>query len=138
MPVKMLAALAVAGTMIAAVPAAMAGEIEEVAAYAPAPGDSAVIYSHRFTAETFDEGLRIVKEGFTDAQSEMGQTRKNYFLVDPAQFDVVVVSFFGEDADVDEWHDFVGRMQVLETLAPMRRAPLEVEPFTVDTITTAP
>lgn len=104
----------------------------------PTKGNEVVIYSHHFKPENFNEGLKLVKEGFTNAQAKMGQTRHNYFLVNPETHDVVVVSFFGKDESVDEWHAFVGRAEVLQKLQPMRRSPMDLERFTVDAITDTP
>jgi len=97
-----------------------------------------VIYTHRFTAEGFEAGLKLVKEGFTAAQVQMGQVRQNYFLVSPSTYDVVVVSFFAENQSVDEWHKFMGRLDILEKLQPLRREPLELKRLSVDAITTSP
>lgn len=110
----------------------------EMASYSPAPGNEVVVYTHHFKPESFEAGVKLVEEGFTEAQSKLGQTRQNYFLVNSETHDVVVVSFFGEGMDVEEWHSFVGRLDVLKRLDPMRREPLEIERFTVGAITTAP
>lgn len=40
--------------------------------------------------------------------------------------------------EVEEWHSFVGRPDVLKALDPIRREPLEVGRFKLDAITTAP
>lgn len=104
----------------------------------PAKGNEVVIYSHHFKPENFAEGLKLVEDGFTNAHLKLGQTRHNYFLVNAETHDVVVVSFFGKDESVDEWHAFVGRSEVLKKLEPMRRSPLELQRFTVDAITTTP
>ena len=135
MRLHLFASLAAAAALLVAAPALRA---EDKMEFAPAAGHEVVIYTHRFKQENFEAGLKLVEEGFTAAQTKLGQTRKNYFLVDPAKHDVVVVSFFGENMSVEEWHDFVGRLDVLQQLEPMRREPLEVERFTVDAVTTAP
>ena len=111
---------------------------EDAPSFLPSKGSEVVIYSHHFKAENFEEGLKLVEDGFTAAQLKMGQTRRNYFLVNPSTYDVVVVSFFGENESVNEWHKFMGRLDVLEKLAPMRREPLELERYTLDAITTTP
>jgi len=127
-----------AAIVLAAGVSAGGAEAADTNAYAPAPGNEVVVYTHHFKPETFEAGVKLVEEGFTQAQAKLGQTRKNYFLVDAESHDVVVVSFFGEGMDVEEWHAFVGRLDVLKQLDPMRREPLEVERFKVDAITTAP
>jgi hypothetical protein len=110
----------------------------EDASFTPASGGEVVVYTHRFKAENFEEGVRIVEDGFTAAQREMGQVRLNYFLVDSSNHEVVVVSFFGDEESVDEWHKFMGRLDVLEKLEPLRREPLKLERFTIHAITTSP
>ena len=72
--------------------------------YQPAPSDEVVIYTHRFKAEEFEKGVKRVEEGFTQAQKALGQTRLNYFLVSPSNYEVVVVSFFSKETSVEEWH----------------------------------
>jgi hypothetical protein len=128
-------AIAVAAMLMAGGQTAQAQDKKE---YVPAATNEVVIYTHRFKPENFEEGLKLVQEGFTAAQAKMGQTRLNYFLADRNSHDVVVVSFFGEGMSVEDWHEFVGRLEVLQKLEPMRRSPLEVERFAVDAITTAP
>jgi hypothetical protein len=135
MRLRAFSAFVIAAAVFASAPAVRA---EDKAEYKPAKGNDVVIYTHHFKPDTFAAGLKLVEEGFTAAQAKMGQTRKNYFLVNPDTHDVVVVSFFDEGMSVDEWHKFVGRLDVLEQIEPMRREPLEVEPFTVDAITAAP
>lgn len=112
--------------------------IAQDASFVPAKGGEVVVYTHRFKAENFEEGVKIVEDGFTAAQREMGQVRRNYFLANPSTYDVVVVSFFGENESVDEWHKFMGRLDILDKLEPLRREPLKLERFTVDAITTSP
>jgi len=104
--------------------------------YEPAPGNAVVVYTHHFKAADFDEGVKIVTRGFTEAQSAFGQTRKNYFLVNPETHDMIVVSFFDADESVDAWHGSSDRHDVLKKLEAVRRAPLEIERFTVEAITT--
>lgn len=103
-----------------------------------AKGNEVVIYSHHFKPENFAAGLKLVEDGFTAAQAEMGQTRQNYFLVNPSTYHVVVVSFFAKEESVDDWHEFKGRLDILGQLEPMRREPPELERFTLDAVTTSP
>ena len=105
------------------------------AGYQPAPPDEVVIYTHRFKAEEFEKGVKRVEEGFTQAQKALGQTRLNYFLVNPSNYEVVVVSFFSRETSVDEWHKYVGRLDLLKELEPMRREPLILQRFQVHAVT---
>ena len=110
---------------------------EDATRYQPSAGDEVVIYTHRFKAEDFEKGVQRVEEGFTAAQKALGQTRLNYFLVNPANYELVVVSFFGKDASVDEWHKYVGRLDLLKELEPLRREPLILQRHKVHAVTTA-
>jgi hypothetical protein len=105
------------------------------AGYQPAPPDEVVIYTHRFKAEEFEKGVQRVEEGFTQAQKALGQTRLNYFLVNPANYEVVVVSFFSKETSVEAWHKYVGRLDLLKELEPMRREPLILQRFQVHAVT---
>ena len=109
---------------------------EQAQGYVPAQGDEVVIYTHHFKAENFEEGLKLVREGFVAAQKTAGHTRVNYFLFNRTSYDVVVISYFEPRSDVDAWHRHSARLGVLEKLAPMRRAPLELERFQLDSVRT--
>ena len=111
------------------------GARAEDAHYQPAPPDEAVIYTHRFKAEEFEKGVKRVEEGFTAAQKALGQTRLNYFLVNPSNYEVVVVSFFSKETSVEEWHKYVGRLDLLKELEPMRREPMILQRFQVHAVT---
>lgn len=111
---------------------------QPAAAFAPAKGNDVVVYTHRFKPENFEAGVKLVEEGFTAAQAAAGQTRQNYFIVNPDSHEIVVVSFFGPGSDVEEWHKFMGRLDILKTLEPMRSEPLQLKRYTVDAITGAP
>ncbi len=133
MTLPRFAALAFSALLLAGIGVAKAED-----AYVPANGDEVVIYSHHFKAENFEEGLKLVEDGFTAAQAKMGQTRENFFLVNPTTYDVVVISFFGKGGSVDEWHKSMGRLDVLKQLEPMRREPLELQRLTLHSVTTSP
>ncbi len=95
-------------------------------------------YTHRFKADDYEEGLKLTREGFTAAQAAAGQTRKNYILVNPERHEVVLISYFANGSEVDAWHKFMGRLDILEKLEPMRSEPIKIEHFKLDSITTAP
>ena len=127
-----IAAFVAAMLLLAPAPGARA----EDAHYQPAPPDEVVIYTHRFKAEEFEKGVKRVEEGFSAAQKALGQTRLNYFLVNPSNYEVVVVSFFSKETSVDEWHKYVGRLDLLKELEPMRREPMILQRFQVHAVTT--
>jgi hypothetical protein len=128
-----VAAFVASMLLLAPAPGARA---DGTAGYQPAPSDEVVIYTHRFKAEEFEKGVKRVEEGFTQAQKALGQTRLNYFLVNPSNYEVVVVSFFSKETSVEAWHKYVGRLDLLKELEPMRREPLILQRFQVDAVTT--
>jgi hypothetical protein len=74
-------------------------------------------------------------QNLTAAQKAADQTRRNYFLVNPTTYEMVVVSFFAPGSSVDEWHKFSGRLGVLKQLEPMRSEPMKLRRYTVDAVT---
>jgi hypothetical protein len=128
----MFAAFAVATYFAVNPPSARA---DDAAHYQPAAPDEVVIYTHRFKAEDFDKGVQRVEQGFTAAQKALGQTRLNYFLVNPSDYEIVVVSFFSKDTSVEEWHKYVGRLDLLKELEPMRREPMILQRYQVHAVT---
>ncbi|RBP06510.1 hypothetical protein DFR50_13067 [Roseiarcus fermentans] len=110
-------------------------QADDAPAYAPQKGDKVVVYTHRFKPETFDAGVRLVETGFTEAQKAAGQTRRNDFLVNPDKSEIVVVSYFAPGSSVEEWHVFLGRLDLLKTLEPMRSEPLKFEVFDLGAVT---
>jgi len=115
--------------------AASASFAQDAPSYLPQEGDEVVIYTHKFNAEHFAEATDIVVDEFTGAQAELGQTRRNYFLVNPTTYEVVAVSFFEGDESVDEWHGFMGRLETLDKLEPLRSAPMTLERYQVYRVT---
>lgn len=104
------------------------------ASYLPRAGDRAIIFTHRFTEEGYEEGKRVVTEGFSKAIDKSGQTRRTYFTDDRETRTVIVFSFFHADSTTDDWLSHSERHKVLSTLEPLRRAPLEVYHVTVEDI----
>lgn len=123
------------GLALVALVAPGAVSAQETPQYLPEAGDEVVIYTHKFHAEHFDDAVEIVADEFTNAQLDMGQTRRNVFLVNPTTYEVIAISFFGPGEDVDEWHSFMGRLDVLDVLDEMRRAPLDLQRYTVYDVT---
>ena len=129
-----LSVVALVGSMLFAVNVPVS-RAEDAKPYQPSAGDEVVIYTHRFKAEDFEKGVQRVEEGFTAAQKALGKSRLNYFLVNPSNYEVVVVSFFGKDANVDEWHKYVGRLDLLKELEPMRREPMILQRHQLHAVT---
>ena len=119
-----MSALAIAGLVV---PAMAADEAAQP--YVPQEGDDVVVYTHVFKPEHFDEAKRIVAEEFTAAMEELGQTRYTLWIENPSTYEVIAVSVFGEGSTVEDWQEYAGRLEVLETLEPMRQAPMVVERF---------
>ncbi|MEI9901518.1 MAG: hypothetical protein WDN31_16835 [Hyphomicrobium sp.] len=106
--------------------------------YLPQKGDEVVVYTHKFKAENYAEGMKLIEEGFPAAQAKAGQTRRNYILTDPSNYEVILVSFFAPGSNVDEWHKFVGRSDVLKQLQPMWSEPQRVERFILEGVADVP
>ena len=102
--------------------------------YSPQKGDEVVVYTHKFKAENYEAGLKLVEEAFPAAQAKAGQTRRNYILVNPTDHEVTLISFFAPGSSVEEWHKFMGRLDVLKQLEPMRSEPLKLERFKLESI----
>ena len=46
-----------------------------------------------------------------------------------------MVSFFSKETSVEEWHKYVGRLDLLKELEPMRREPMILQRFQVHAVT---
>jgi hypothetical protein len=99
--------------------------------YLPQPGDQVIIFTHRFNEGDYEEGIRIVVEGFSSAIQSSGQTRRTYFLENPETNEMVVTSYFHKDSSTEEWMSSAEREEVLQRLRPLYREPLEVQQLTV-------
>jgi hypothetical protein len=108
---------------------------QEERAYLPQVGDDVVVYTHAFTPEDFEHASRTVVDEFTAAMDELGQQRYTLWIRNPSTFEMVAISVFAPTADVDEWQAYSGRLDVLETLEPMRQAPMVVERSEVYSVT---
>jgi hypothetical protein len=127
------AALAVAVSLVVSDTASRA---QEAPVYLSKEGDQVVVYVHHVKAEDFSDAVKLVEDGFTAAQrTAADQTRRNYFLVNPTTYDMVVVSFFAPGSSVDEWHKFTGGLGVIHQLEPMWSEPRTLERYTVDAVT---
>jgi len=104
---------------------------QATAAYSPEEGHSVVIYTHKFKPERFREGVKIVKNQFPDAQSEIGQKRHNIFISRPSTHEMVNISFFDEGAGVGDWHESEGRLKTVKKLQDMLEKPIDVQVFEV-------
>ena len=102
------------------------------AAYSPMEGHSVVIYTHKFKPEHFDEGVKIVREHFPDAQLKFGHKRHNIFLMRPTSNEIVNVSFFDGGPDVDDWHANTERLKAVAKLKDLLERPIDVQVFKVD------
>jgi len=97
------------------------------AAYSPMEGHSVVIYTHKFKPEHFDEGVKIVREHFPDAQLKFGHKRHNIFLMRPTTNEIVNVSFFDGGPGVDHWNNSKERRATVEKLQAMLDKPIDVQ-----------
>ncbi|MEP3279675.1 MAG: hypothetical protein ABJN26_09675 [Stappiaceae bacterium] len=97
----------------------------------PPPGSEVVIYTHKFAPQHFDEGIRLVSEGFAEIIKEMGQDRTNFIMTHPSTFEVLNVSFFENKEEVRRWHEFEGRLGVVEKLKPLMVAPIDIQTYSL-------
>jgi hypothetical protein len=101
------------------------------AAYIPKEGDTVVIYTHKFKAEHFREGVKMVTKEIPDAQSKHRQKRHNIFLRRPSTHEIVNVSFFDEGAGHHDWHESEHRLKTVKGMQDMLEKPIDVQVFEV-------
>ena len=101
------------------------------AAYSPMEGHSVVIYTHKFKPQHFDEGVKIVREQFPDAQLKFGHKRHNIFLMRPTTNEIVNVSFFDGGPGVDNWNNSQDRRAAIEKLQGMLDNEIDIQEFKV-------
>lgn len=94
-------------------------------------GAEVVIYTHLFSPDDYEAGRDLVVNGFSAAIQEADYERMTVFLENPDDHEVVAISFFGDEASVEEWHEFTGRLDVLEELEPLRREPMKLQKYAV-------
>ena len=104
------------------------------ASYLPRPGDRVVIFTLRFTEEGYEEGKRVVPEGFGKAMEASGQTRRTYFTDDPESQTMMTFSFFHPDSATDEWLDHPERHKVLAVVEPLFREPMDIYHLEVEAV----
>jgi heme-degrading monooxygenase HmoA len=102
--------------------------------YLPQTGDQAIIFTHHFNEGDYEEGTRIVIEGFSSAMQSSGQTRRTYFLESPETNEIVVISFFHPESSTEEWMASAEREEVLQRLRSLYREPLEVQQVIVEEV----
>ena len=91
--------------------------------YEPAAGDSVVVYISKFNEADFERAKEIMVEGFGDAMSASGQTRRTFWIANQETGEILGISFFQKGHSVDEWHGHEARRKVLEQLEPLRSEP---------------
>ncbi|MCB0598792.1 MAG: hypothetical protein H6557_21775 [Lewinellaceae bacterium] len=102
--------------------------------YLPQSGDQAIIFTHLFNADDYEQGKQIVIEGFSNAIQQSGQTRRTYFMSRPENDEVLVISFFHADSDPEEWLNHSERDKVLAQLQPLYREPLGIQQYTAERV----
>ena len=107
---------------------------DATAVFTPEEGHTVVIYTHKFKPEHYRKGIDIITSAFSDAAVEAKQKRLNIFLKHPSTHELVNVSFFHEDANLDEWHEFKGRLATLEQLRPLLDGPIDVQVYEVERV----
>ncbi len=107
---------------------------DATAVFTPEVGHAVVIYTHKFKPEHYRKGIEIITSAFPDAAVAAKQRRLNIFLKHPSTHELVNISFFHEDARLDEWHEFKGRLATLEKLRPMLDGPIDVQVYEVERV----
>lgn len=103
-------------------------------AYVPQSGDVAIMFTHRFNAEDYDEGRSVLVSEISAAIAGSGQTRRTYFLHSADKSEFTAISFFHPDSSSEEWLAHDDREAVMAKLRPLYREPLEVQIFEVDDV----
>lgn len=102
--------------------------------YLPESGDQAIVFTHLFNADDYEQGKQIVIEGFSNAIQQSGQARRTYFLSRPENNEVLAISFFHAASNPDEWLDHSERDKVLAQLQPLYREPLRLQQYTAERV----
>lgn len=109
-------------------------ENNDTPAYFPEKGDEVILFYHQFNAQGYELGKDIVINDFPSAIENSGQIRRTYFLEDPAVKDMMAASFFHPESGTEAWLNEEERAQVLASLQPFYREPLQVRIYTVDKV----
>ena len=103
----------------------------EDATHSPMEGQPVVIYTHTFRPEHYREGVELVTKGFPEAQLELGRERHNIFLKRPATHTVVSINFFDSEEASTEWHEYAGRLKVIDKMRPLLERPVDIQVYNV-------
>lgn len=103
-------------------------------AYFPEIGDEVILFYHQFNAQDYELGKDIVINDFPRAIENSGQIRRTYFLGNPTENDMMAASFFHPESGTEAWLNEEERAQVLASLQPLYRKPLQVRIYTVDEV----
>ena len=102
--------------------------------YLPRAGDEAMVFTHRFKKENYEEGKHLLVDEITAVIGGSGQTRRTYFLHSPDKSEFKAISFFHPDSTSKEWLANEEREAVMKKLQQHYRQPLEVQIFIVDEV----
>lgn len=102
------------------------GAAEEMTVAAPSKGDQAVMFFHRFQPEHFQQARKAVVEGFRVSKDAFGDRVLTMYLVDEAASEIIAISFFLDDSDVQAYLASDARQEVLKRLLPMRSQPVHL------------
>ncbi len=100
-------------------------EAQSGVVYVPNNGDIVLLFTHQLIPDFYEEGRRVIIEGFSDVLDAHNDTdggdRLTYWLEDPENPMVLGISFFHSDARVDAWLASPHRLAVLEELPAQGR-----------------
>lgn len=105
------------------------GPENSTSTYLPEVDNTAILFIHKFNPADYENGKRIVVDGFSEAIQVSGQTRRTYFLSRADSSEVVAISFFHANSSSGEWLNSDVRDNVLQKLRPLYREPLELQEY---------
>lgn len=130
-PIALALVLALSACQPSAAPSGADAGADEAPGYLPSDGDQAIVFTHLYTPEDYDEAARLTIEEFSAAIDEHGEKRRTYWLENRENHELIAVSFFHSESDVDSWMNSGPREEVLEILEPMRREPIRIVQYEV-------
>jgi hypothetical protein len=104
------------------------------AAYSPTEGDAVAIYTYKFKSEHYSEGIAVATRQFVEGEMKAKQKRYNIFLRHPSTHELVNVSFFQDQGDVEKWHESSVRRQILSKVQPFLQKPIDVQLYEVEQV----
>jgi hypothetical protein len=109
-------------SMIASSP----GAADEMTVVSPSKGNQVVMFRHRFQPGQFEEARKLVVDGFRVSKDAVGHRILTIYMVDEAANEIIAISSFLDDTDVQTYLASDARQDVLKRLLPMRSQPVHL------------